>query len=48
MIFRTVPTDPDHDQDAEDDLFYRGMLQEMVHVGATLARLLQTQAIADA
>ena len=48
MIFRTVPTDPDHDQDAEDDLFYRDTLQEMVHVGATLARLLQTQAIADA
>ena len=48
MIFRQVSTDPDHNQDAEDDLFYRDTLQELVLVGATLARLLQTQAIADA
>ena len=48
MIFRQVPTDPDHDEQAEDDLFYRDTLQELVQVGATLARLLQTQAIADA
>ena len=48
MIFRPVPTDPDHDQDAEDAMFYRDTLQELVHIGTTLARLLQTQAIADA
>ena len=48
MIFRTVSTDPDHDEQAEDALFYRDTLQELVHVGTTLARLLQTQAIADA
>ena len=48
MIFRTVPTDPDHNQDAEDDLFYRDMLQGLVHIGATLARILETQAITDA
>ena len=48
MIFRQVSTDPDHDEQAEDALFYRDALQELVQIGTDLARLLHQNAVAQA
>ena len=48
MIFRTVSTDPDHDEQADDALFYRDTLQELIQIGTDLARLLHQNAIAQA
>ena len=48
MIFRQVSTDPDHDEQADDALFYRDTLQELIQIGTDLARLLHQHAIAQA
>ena len=48
MILRQVSTDPDHDEQAEDALFYRDALQELVQIGTDLARLVHQSAVAQA
>ena len=48
MILRQVSTDPDHDEQAEDALFYRDALQELVQIGTDLARLVHQNATAQA
>ena len=54
MLFRPVHPDPNFDpihdpgEQAEDARLYRDILQELMHIGTDLARLLHQQAIAHA